>query len=126
MVRDREVTGRSEEGWIEVGKRGTESMDFAASCHLGTSPLALGNAATSEEEEEAAAEEEEFLDLDLEDEDLEREPEDLLSFLKTEGMASSSNGTRDLERPLVIWHDRMDAMEGINNKDRGIYIYSSA
>ena len=102
MVRDREVTGRSEEGWKEVGKRGTESMDFAASCHLGTSPLALGKAATSKEEEETA-EVEEFLDFDLEDEDLEREPEDLLSFLKTEGIASSSNGTRDLERPKLFF-----------------------
>jgi len=59
-----------------------ESMDFAALCHFGARPLAFGNAEGEEEDE--------FLDLDLED-DLERDEDDLLSFLKTEGMASSSS-----------------------------------
>ena len=68
-----------------------ESMDFVAFRHLGTSPFGLGN--ESEEEEEG----EEILDFDLE-EDFER---DLVSFLKTAGMASSSSSKvgRLFERP---------------------------
>ena len=69
----------------------TESMDFAAWCHLGMSPLALGNAASAE-----AAPEEECLDLVL-DEDFERDPDDLL--LEVGGIASSSNVPRNLDRP---------------------------
>ena len=68
-------------------------MDFAALCHFGTSPFALGNASVD-------AEEEEFFDFDLE-EDLERELDDLLSFLKTEGIASSSKVGRALDRPWM-------------------------
>ena len=66
-------------------------MDFAAWCHLGMSPLALGKAASAE-----AGPEEACFDLDLA-EDLVRDPEERL--LEAEGEASSSKVPRIFERP---------------------------